>query len=393
VPAPTIGERRLAGRQAGLRRHATRAHVTIRDVARRAGVSIQTVSNVLNARPGVASDTRRRVQEAAATLGYSPSAAARSLRTGRGRSLGYVVRDIANPYYAEVARGVEDAARPRGYTLVLGSSGNEIGRIRELFDAFRELRVAGIVASTNPVTPAYAELVAEIAAAVPFIQLGAAAASAPVSSVAIDEARGGFVATKHLLALGRRRVAIITGPLDSYAGGRRYEGYRAALAEAGQCPDPAMVAEGRWDYESGYAGVDSLLAAGRRPDGLFAANDLVAVGAIARLRERRIRIPDDVAVIGYDGSAVGRLYDPPISTIVQPTYQLGRRGVELLFEELDADGAEPQPRRVLLDCRLIVRRSSSGSDEEVDCGPISAAESWVADVSAAGSGRGRSFHP
>jgi DNA-binding LacI/PurR family transcriptional regulator len=361
------------------REHSIRASITIHHVASAAGVSIQTVSNVLNGRRGFSDQTRRRVQEAARSLGYSPSAAARSLRTGRSHSLGYLVRDIANPFYAGVARGVEDAARPRGYSLVLGSTGNDMARLRDLFDVFRELRVAGIIASTNPAGTQYAGLVRDLVGAVPFVQLGPAAEGVAVARIVMDDERGGFVAAMHLLALGRSRVGIITGPLDSYAGRGRFAGYKRALAESGIAFDPALVAEGRFDYEAGYTGVERLLAGGSGPDAIFAANDLAAIGAIARLRERRIRVPEDVAVVGYDDSEVGRLYDPPISTIAQPTYELGCRGVALLLEQLDA-ARDRSPaalaRTEMLDCSLIVRRSSSGRDDEVDCGPVAAEAPW-----------------
>jgi LacI family repressor for deo operon, udp, cdd, tsx, nupC, and nupG len=193
--------------------------------------------------------------------------------------------------------------------------------------------------------------------------------------VVVDDRRGGYVATAHLLSLGRRRVAAITEPADSLVGRLRLEGYQEALADWAQPADPVLVVEGRFDFESGYSAAERLLDADARPDGVVAANDLTAVGAIARLRERGVRVPEDVAVVGYDDSELGRLYHPPVTTIAQPKYDLGRRGVELLLGRIEGDG--PAAAEVL-DCQLLVRRSSLGRNGEVNCGSIAAEAPWGA---------------
>jgi len=352
---------------------------------RAAGVSIQTVSNVINGRDGVAATTEHRVREAARALGYRRSEAARTLRTGRTHSIGFLARDIANPFYASMARGVEDAARPHGYSVVIGSTSNSIEQIKYLLGVFRELRVAGVVASTNPLMPEYTQLVEDFSMSAPFVQLGPAASTAHISRVMVDDERGGYVATGHLLSLGRTRVAIIVGPLDRYGGTLRLAGYRRALADWGARFDPMMVIEGSFDFQSGSRAVDQLLEIAPRPDAIFAANDLTANGAISRLRQRGVRVPDDMAIIGYDDVEVARMYDPPISTIAQPPFELGRRGVHMLMERLvqastTQEGDQPDPRREILDCTLIVRQSTSGRIEDIQCGPISAQAPWRAYV-------------
>lgn len=355
-----------------------RTKPTIRDVARQAGVSIQTVSTVLNRRPGVSPETRLRVLEAARLLGYRPNAVARSLRTRQARILGLLVADVANPYFAEVARGVEDAARVRGYSVILGSTDNDLERIRELLQIFQDHWVSGIIAATGHLAPDYTRLLAEVTTQIPVVQIGRHLSAPQIARVMVDDLRGGYVATAHLLALGRRRIAIITGPLDTPPGLLRLQGYQQALHDWGSDPDPALVVEGRFNLASGAAGADQLLARGLTFDGLVAGNDLMAIGAIERLRQAGLRIPEDVAVIGYDGTALARVCDPPLSTIAQPTYQLGQRAATLLCEQLVA-ARETVPEIApveVLECTLILRRSTLGRPVEIVAGPISAPEPW-----------------
>lgn len=370
-----------------------RANATIREVAREAGVSIQTVSNVLNRRRGVAADTRQRVLAVAERLGYRPNAAARSLRSGRSNAVGLLLADIANPYFAEVARGAEDAAHARGHSVLIGSTDGREGRGRELLGLLRAQRVAGVLVSADP-ADGFADLVVAFAEEAAVVQIGPAVRPARLAGVLTDDFRGGYVAAGHLLSLGRQRVAIISGPLRPRPcpGALRLEGYRRALGDWGRAFDPNLIVEGRFTFRSGYEAVDQLLAADPAPDGIVAGNDLTAIGALLRMRERGVRVPDDIAVIGYDDAEVGRMYDPPISTIAQPTYDLGRRGMELLFEQLDASerdpGSGPPERRVeTLDCTLLVRRSSSGRDGEIDCGVISGKAPWLVCLDALGSRR------
>lgn len=178
-------------------------------------------------------------------------------------------------------------------------------------------------------------------------------------------------------------MAIITGPLDTRPGVLRLEGYRQALEAWGRPYDPALSVAGSFTFQSGYEATGALLGLDVRPDGIVAGNDLMAIGAIARLRERGVRVPEDVAIIGYDNAEIGRLYNPALSTISQPTYQLGFRGTELLLDRIEAmerdpEGGPPPPTSEVLGCELIVRRSSLAVAVEIDCGSIHSPEPWLA---------------
>lgn len=357
--------------------------VTIRDVAREAGVSIQTVSNVLNSRHGVAPDTRGRVRDAIQRLGYRPSDAARSLRSGQSRTVGLLIGDVSNPYYAELCRGAEDAARSRGYSIIFGSTEGQLDRISQLARVFQERRVAGIVSSAGIAEPKSEQFFQQLSTQTPLVQLGRPLPSSNLPQVIVDDLRGGYVAASHIISLGRRRVALITGPLRTRPGQLRLEGYRSALRDW-DLPELAdLVVEGDFTYNSGFEAATRLLALSPAIDGIVAGNDLTAIGAIACLTRAGRRIPDDVAVIGYDDAEIGRLYVPPISTIAQPKYQLGFRGVSLLVDRVESIARDPEgraPESVVeqLDCELVARCSSTGRDEEIRCGSIQLSRCWEA---------------
>jgi LacI family transcriptional regulator len=357
--------------------------VTIRDVAREAGVSIQTVSSVLNGRHGVASETRRRVRETIEQLGFHPSDAARSLRSGRSRTVGLLIGDVSNPYYAELSRGAEDAARARGYSMIFGSTEGQLDRISHLVRIFQDRRVAGIVSSAGLAEPRADHYFEQLSAETPLVQLGRPLPSALLPQVVVDDLRGGYVAASHIISLGRRRVALITGPLRTRPGQLRLEGYKSALGDWHLPVLSELIIEGDFTYQSGYDAATRLAAVRPAIDGIVAGNDLTAIGAIACLKRAGLRVPDDIAVIGYDDAEIGRLYDPPISTISQPKYQLGFRGVSLLLDRIEAiardpEGRAPEPIVEQLDCELVVRRSSIGHDEEIRCGSIQTTNCWEA---------------
>jgi DNA-binding LacI/PurR family transcriptional regulator len=199
--------------------------------------------------------------------------------------------------------------------------------------------------------------------------------------VKVDDERGGYVAAAHLLSLGRRSVAIVTGPMNSWPGIRRLDGYRKALQDWGHPVDSRLVVEGDFTFQGGAKCVRDLLDRGADPDGIVVGNDLMAIGAISHLRERHLRVPEDVAIIGYDDTEVGRFYDPAISTIAQPKYQLGHRGVEILIDVLEAAERDPESPRPpvgdeILDCTLVARRSSLGRPGEINCGSIFDVAPW-----------------
>ncbi len=340
----------------------------MRDVAQRAGVSVQTVSAVLNGKPGISAGTSEQVRQAIEALGYQPNLLASSLRSRRSTTIGLLLPNVANPYFAEIARGVEDVAQARGYSVMLcnhdGDPIKRSGYVRLL----RQYQVAGIIGALDE-------------DAVPGETSGTPArpAMSPLFGTwpGVDDRRGGYVATAHLLDLGHRRIGCVTGPLPGGPGGQRLLGYREALADWSVPVEEALIVEGAFDFASGRRAASLLLERGAAPTAIFAHNDPMAIGVIVTLKRAGLRIPEDVAVIGYDGTEIGALYDPPLSTVRQPTYDLGAAAMAALAEQIEGRVWTADP--ALPDCELIVRRSTvPGLDGERPCGPIVGERPWTA---------------
>jgi DNA-binding LacI/PurR family transcriptional regulator len=313
--------------------HAFDRPATIRDVARRAGVSHQTVSRVINGSPKVADATRERVLAAVEELGYVPSPMARGLISNRTHSLGVVADDISDGFFARMVAGAEAEARRRGYYLMIASvepDDDERGYLRLML----ERRVEGLILARPSVPVAPSELVAASNAGVPLVAVGSSDLPGfPV--VDVDNRQGGYDATRHLLVRGHRRIATIVGPRDWPSAAARLEGYRKALHEAGLPEDPVLVEYApAWSLESGRAAATRLLDRGADLTALFAHSDRLALGAIRRFRETGLRVPDDVSVVGYDDLPVADYVEPPLTTVHQPMQEVGALAASLLLDQL-----------------------------------------------------------
>jgi LacI family transcriptional regulator len=323
--------------------------VTIRDVARRAGVSVATVSRVLNGSAQVAEDTRVRVEGAAAALRYTPHGAARSLITRRTDVFGVVLPDLYGEFFSEVIRGMDPLARQRGYHLLLSSSHDDRGQIEFALGAMRG-RVDGIVVM-SPNVPAR-ELAACLPADVPAVLLNCDSGGERFPAIGIDNYGGAVAMARHLVSLGHRRIAMVRGAEGNFDARERLRGYRDALAEAGLQP---LEAAGDFTEAGGHRAARELLADGGRPTALFCANDSMAVGAMSAVREAGLRVPDDVAVAGFDDVPIARYLNPPLTSVHVDVHRLGARAVELLCDAVADGGAASAPE--LVSTRLVVRRS------------------------------------
>lgn len=328
---------------------------SIKDVAAAAGVSVGTVSNVLNRPEKVSPATVERVHATIEELGFVRNDAARQLRAGQSRSVGLIVLDTANPFFAEVARGAEERADAEGLSVLLGNSGPDGARENTYLDLFREQRVRGVL--LTPSDPAAPTLTA---AGIPLVLVDGEASDGTLASVAVDDVEGGYLATRHLLERGRRRIAFVGGPLAVRQVSDRLEGARRALAEV---PDagleviekPALtVLAGR------QVGEDfARRAPGERPDAAFCANDLLAVGVLqGSAILGGIRVPADLAIIGYDDIDFAQSTVVPLSSIRQPAREIGATAVDLLLDALDTPAATP--RRVRFRPELVIRASTGG---------------------------------
>ena len=335
----------------------TTSRPTLDQVAERAGVGRGTVSRVINGSPQVSERTRQLVEAAVAELGYVPNLAARALVTRRTDAVALVIsepgdRVFAEPFFAAVVRGISAGVTAAGRQLVLAFAAGQERRIERYLTP---QHVDGVLlVSLHGDDPLPQQLRAR---GLPVVLGGRPPRGYDGAYVDVDNLGGARAGVAHLLQRGRRRIATITGPHDMGAGQDRLAGYRAALAGAGLAEDPSLIVEGDFSEVSGVQAMRGLLE--RRPDvdGVFVANDLMAVGALRALRDAGRRVPEEVAVVGFDDSPVSRVTDPPLSTVRQPVEELGRGMAEMLVRLISGAGDQARESAVL-PTELVVRSSS-----------------------------------
>jgi LacI family transcriptional regulator len=329
---------------------------SIKDVAAAAGVSVGTVSNVLNNPDRVSPKTVAKVQVAIDELGFVRNDAARQLRAGRSRSIGMIVLDVSNPFFTDLARGVEDNAMLQGLTVLLGNSAEDPERETAYLDLFEEQRVRGVLIS--PFGDVEDRLTQLKAHGIPAVLVDRGSVSNAFSSVSVDDMAGGKMAVEHLLATGKHNIGFVGGPFAIRQVEDRFEGARSALI--GQiearleifATTALTVAEGRRVGEH----ILQLTPEGR-PDALFAANDLVAVGLLqALVMGNSIRIPEDIAIVGFDDIAFARSAIVPITSVRQPSQLMGETALAILIEESEEPGLPP--RQIVFQPELVVRASA-----------------------------------
>jgi LacI family transcriptional regulator len=345
----------------GPRTASGRSRPSIRDVAARAGVSLGTVSNTLNRPNLVAADTRARVERVVEELGFVPDGSARQLRRGRSRAIGVVVLDIANPFWGEVTRGIESVTGEAGLVLMLGSSGESAAKEASFLRVLDEHRVEGLLIAPVQDESMYLKASRQQRRAVVLLDRGSNTGT--FSSVAVDDVRGGALAAGHLFDMGHQHVGFVNGPVTIKWCADRRQGVREAAVQRGLNPKRAIleVTVSALTAHEGEAIVDKLLRATPQPTALFCANDLLALGVLRQLAERGIAVPDDLALVGYDDVDFARVLSPPLTSIRQPAYDVGRTAAQLLIEEirqLQERLQKRQPRQVLFQPELAVRQSS-----------------------------------
>ena len=341
--------------------------ISVREVAAEAGVSVGTVSNVLNRPDKVAAGTVARVQAAIEQLGFVRNDAARQLRAGRSRSIGLVVLDVGNPFFTDLARGAEDRAAAAGLTVLLGNSDQASARESAYLDLFEEQRVHGVLIS--PLDDDSTEQLQRLRRrGTPTVLVDRQTDDRSFSSVAVDDVFGGHLAASHLIDQGRRRLAFVGGPDSIRQVADRLAGARAAVAEHPGVTLEVVQTESLAVLDGRAAG-EALRSrpAPERPDAVFAANDLLALGVLQALNMfGDVRVPDEIALIGYDDIAFAAAAVVPLSSIRQPSALIGSTAVELLLREADG-GADFVPEQIVFQPELVVRASTRAA-------PVTAAQ-------------------
>lgn len=330
--------------------------LTIKDIARRCRVSPATVSRVLNDFAHVRANTRARVEEEIRRVGYRRNGVARSLVLMRTRTIGLVLSDITNPFYAEIARGIEDQATRYGYTTVLCSTDNLPERQHGYIQILLERRVDGLILGSARLREPEVEALAR--GGFPVVLVNRRLRSSRVDCVVVDNHGGARQLVEYLIRLGHRRIAHIRGPLQFSTGYDRFRGYRDALRAQGLPYDPRLVVVGAFRYADGRAAARRLLAGPVRPTAIFAANDLLALGALEALAEAGVRVPEEMAVVGFDDVEPSSYRAIGLTTMSQRIADMARLAVDLLVERIERGRRDP--RQIVLPPHLVVRGSCGG---------------------------------
>jgi len=325
------------------------------DVARRAKVSIATVSRVINKSDKVIPETRETVSQAMKELGYRPSRVARRLRQKGGRRslLGLIIPDIQNPFFAEMARGAEDAAYANEFAVILCNSDEDLKKEQFYLEVMQAESVDGII--LPPINEQDAAVLKLVQSGLPIVTVDRSLAFSAMDKVEVDNRRGAYEAVEHLIKLGHKRVGLIAGLPKVSTSRERRQGYEDALTAYHLPLEAGYVRTGDYKQASGHMLTEELLALPTPPTALFAANNLMAVGALEAIHKRRLKIPGDIALIGFDDLPWAEALDPPLTVVRQPAYEVGCAAVELLLKRL-SDPKRPETHLKLLP-KLVIRGS------------------------------------
>lgn len=309
--------------------------LTIRDIAKQAGVSISTVSRVMNGNKMVNSEMKEKVEEVLKQTGYRPNALAKGLVNNRTNCIGVLIPDLANVNFAEFVKGVEQYVKEKNYTVLLGNSMNDVDSEISYFNVFSENRVDGIIFSGTMFTEKHKLFIKQ--SNIPTIICGQKFEELDLPWVNVDNEKAAYDATKQLIEMGHRNISFISGPIwDKAAGYDRYQGFLKALAEGGINPSKAITAEGDFSLRSGYKCMEQILEK-TYPTAVFAANDFMAVGAIKCLDNHKISVPDQVSVMGFDDDPFAEMHIPSLSSIKVDFFRIGEIAAEILLSEIQGE--------------------------------------------------------
>lgn len=327
----------------------------IREVARKAGVSVATVSRVLNHPERVSPKTKDHIDRIMKEMDFSPNVFARSLNLKRSNSIALVIPDIVNPQYMEIAKGVEQVAHDKGYNLLLCNTEKDLEKERNYIRMLMEKKIDGIILAFTLLRQDDFDEIKK--RDIPLVLFGQNILKENISSVYSDFKEGAYLAVSHLINLGFRRIAYISGASDQLENRDKTIGYREALLNSGLEVSEELIAGGNDDIDSGYLAALKLLKQDPIPDALFVANDLMAMGACDALRTEGIKIPGDISVIGYDNIRMASLIEPKLTTVSWPVYKMGLISARILIGEVESPEAGAAVQNIFLRPRLKIRKS------------------------------------
>ncbi|MCG2821395.1 MAG: LacI family transcriptional regulator [Candidatus Atribacteria bacterium] len=328
-------------------------YITLRNVAEKAGISVNTASRAINNKPDINEETKKRVLQIAKELGYIRNAAAVALRTKKTGTIGVVIEDNRNPFYAEVLNGMEVAAREKNYHIILTNTQRDYNKEEEAINLLLAKRVDGLL--ITPVQGRDDDIKNLIEANIPFVVVGRDFENIELDAVYNNEVKGGFLATEYLIKKGHKRIALIDGFLYKSPAKGRLEGYKKALKEYGIPWDDSLISVGDISMEDGHKRTKQMLEKNLNFTAIFAYNDMMAFGSMQAIKEKGLRIPEDIGLVGYDDIPFSSLISPALTTISSKKKKLGIESVKLLLSRIN--GNRKKAKKIMLDVELISRET------------------------------------
>ncbi|OIK13728.1 LacI family DNA-binding transcriptional regulator [Bacillus sp. MUM 13] len=333
--------------------------VRIVDVAKKANVSTATVSRVISNSGTVKKDTTERVLKAIDSLNYQPNILARQLRRLETKTILVIVPDITNTFFSKVLRGIEAVAIANGYQVLLGDAQNDADRESGYLNILKQRKADGMLLLTAKNN---GQAIEEIAKQFPVVLACEYIEGSQIPTVSIDNVSSARKATRHLIELGHEKIGFLSGPFNSVLGRDRYKGFQQALAQSGLPTDSLLVQEGDFSFESGINLMQKFLAIDEPPTAIFAANDEMAIGAIKAIKAKGLSVPDDISIVGFDDIKFASIYEPALTTIAQPSFEIGEKAMELLLQLINDNSIDK--KQYILEDKLIIRDSSKKYKKE-----------------------------
>ena len=329
-------------------------HITLKDIAIKAGVSVNTASRALRNNSDINDETKKRIIEIAERLGYTPNVLAKSLRFKKTKTIGVVIADISSPFYSNMVKGIEDGAQEKGYSIILCNTDEQYEKEETAVQVLLEKRVDGLL--ITPVQQENKDILNLKEKRIPLVLVGRHFDDLQTNYITTDDVTGSFLATEHLIKEGHRRILHINGPLHISSAWERLAGYKRALLEHGLEYDQRLVRGNTVEMEEAYKLIKKILSDGLDFTAIFAYGDVLALGGMHALHEAKLRIPDDIAVVGYDDIEFARVSYPPLTSVRIPRYRLGKEAINLLVEKIIKKGSR-KLHQVVIKPELVIRES------------------------------------
>ena len=333
-------------------------NTTISDIAKKLKISASTVSRALNNHPDIKPETKEQVKKLAKRLNYSPNPIARSLKTKRTNVIGVIVPEIKHDFFASAISGIEEVAYHSGYIILVCQSNESYEREIINTNALMHQRVAGLIVSISQNTKNGNHFKQLIDRGIPLVFFDRACSDISTNKVVIDDAKSAYAAVTHLIERGHKRIAHFSGPKTLAICKQRLKGYKDALKKANLPLLDELIRYGGLHEDNGYESMDTLLKENIIPDAIFAVNDPVAIGAFQRIKEAGLKIPKDIAIVGFSNNKITALVDPPLTTVNQPSFDMGKKATEILIEMIVKEKSNTQRKTVVLDAELVIRGST-----------------------------------